>query len=241
MLKADPWCVLPTTQKNTYSSCMRFFALAVSVVFHPIFIPLYSFIAFMQIDHFSTLNLRHLQFTQLSTLFGIIITLTILFPIFNMRIMKRAQIIKDYHISNKKDRMPVLLSSLVYLLVFYFLIRNLENNQPDVILFGYFLSIITGGILLSILLTIITYYWKISLHSAAAGGLAGGLVALPLVMYPIMNPEWVYFINSLAILLAGIVASSRLYLKAHSYTQVIAGMIIGFGVVFLCVKNYWMI
>jgi membrane-associated phospholipid phosphatase len=60
-------------------------------------------------------------------------------------------------------------------------------------------------------------------------------------MYPIMNPEWVYFINSLAILLAGIVASSRLYLKAHSYTQVIAGMIIGFGVVFLCVKNYWMI
>jgi membrane-associated phospholipid phosphatase len=220
---------------------MRVMATVISVIFHPIFIPLYAFICFMQIDHFSTLNIRHLQLSQLTTLVGILVTLTILFPIFNMRIMKRAQLIKDYHMADRKDRMPVLVSSLVYLVVFYFLIKNLENNQPDVILFGYFLSIITGGIILSVLLITITFFWKISLHSAASAGLAGGLIALPLVMHPIINIEYVYLLNSATLLIAGVVATSRLYLKAHSYLQVVAGMAIGFVVVFMCVKNLWMI
>jgi hypothetical protein len=155
--------------------------------------------------------------------------------------MKRAQLIKDYHLHDTKDRIPVLASSLIYLLVFYFLIKNLEHNQSDVILFGHFLSIITGGIFLSVILIIITYFWKISLHSAAISGLTGGLIALPVVLFPIINIENVYFLNSAALLTTGIVASSRLHLKAHSYLQVIVGMLIGFSVVFTCVKYNWMI
>jgi membrane-associated phospholipid phosphatase len=155
--------------------------------------------------------------------------------------MRKSNIISDYELSVRKERMPVLISSLIYLSVYYYLIRSLEFNKFDSIVFGSFLSVIWGGIIVSILCILITYFWKISLHTAAISGLAGGLIGLTLLLTPIANFQEIVILNSVAILLVGIVGFSRLFLKAHNYLQVIAGMILGFSVEFLIVKNDWVL
>jgi len=218
---------------------MTTFSKIISIVIHPIFIPLYAFFCYMNIGHFSILNLQNLSLNQLYVFSGLIVFFTILFPITSILIMRKSNIISDYELSVRKERMPVLISSLIYLGVYYYLIRSLELNKFEVEIFGSFLSVIWGGIIVSLLCILITYFWKISLHTAAISGLAGGLMALSLLLTPIANFQEIVLLNSVAILLVGIVGFSRLYLKAHNYLQVIAGMILGFSVEFLVVKNDW--
>ncbi len=213
----------------------------ISIVIHPIFIPLYAFFCYMNIGHFSILNLQNLPSNTLYVFIGLIIFFTIVFPITSIIIMRRANIISDYELSIRKERMPVLISSIIYLSVYYYLIRNIELYKVDSVVFGSFLSIISGGLIVSLLCVLITYFWKISLHTAAISGLAGGLLGLTLLLTPIANFQEIVILNSVAILLVGIVGFSRLFLKAHNYLQVIAGMILGFSVEFLIVKNGWVL
>jgi membrane-associated phospholipid phosphatase len=218
---------------------MSTFSKFISILIHPIFIPLYAFFCYVNIGHFSILNLQNLTSNQLYVFSGLIVFFTILFPITSILIMRKSNIISDYELSVRKERMPVLISSLIYLGVYYYLIRSLELNKFEVEIFGSFLSVIWGGIIVSLLCILITYFWKISLHTAAISGLAGGLMALSLLLTPISNFQEIVLLNSVAILLVGIVGFSRLFLKAHNYLQVIAGMILGFSVEFLVVKNDW--
>jgi membrane-associated phospholipid phosphatase len=173
----------------------------------------------------------------MSWMMGVIIAFTILFPIVSLFIMKKSGIIEDFQVNTIKERMPVLMSSFIYLIVFYFLIRSLEFNTFQIPIFGMYLSVISGGILLAFVSVVITYFWKISLHTTAIAGLAGAFVALTQVLIPIANIQEVIIMNSLLLLVVGMVAFSRLYLQAHNYLQVIAGMIMGFSLEFLCVRS----
>ena len=63
---------------------------------------------------------------------------------------------------------------------------------------------------------------------AGIGGLCGGILACSIVFQ--INPVGVI---CAAVLLSGLLAFSRLYLKAHTVWQVIAGYCLGFICVFL--------
>jgi membrane-associated phospholipid phosphatase len=83
------------------------------------------------------------------------------------------------------------------------------------------------------LLAAITLFWKVSVHSAAAGGVAGALAALLMKV-----PENELFYPMIAtIVVAGAVMSSRLRLNVHSPGQVYTGVLIGFAVCFAAL--YW--
>ena len=78
-------------------------------------------------------------------------------------------------------------------------------------------------------LTFITFYWKISAHGVAMGGLLGILFAFSqqygngVLMYQIIA----------TVILAGVVMTARLYLDAHKPDQIFAGMLMGFEVNYL--------
>ncbi len=68
---------------------------------------------------------------------------------------------------------------------------------------------------------------KTSLHLIALGGITG-LIAVISKVYLIDLFLWL----SILIFIAGIVASSRIYLKAHTFFEVVSGYITGFIGVF---------
>ncbi len=95
--------------------------------------------------------------------------------------------------------------------------------------------IMCGTTLLIAILTLITFWYKISIHSAGIWGAAGYLAAIVVkghqsdVLLPLI----------LTFLVAGAVGSARMYLNLHTLKQVIFGAITGFAVSFLSLYIFW--
>jgi len=96
---------------------------------------------------------------------------------------------------------------------------------------------VTGIIMVSLLIQVscilINMQWKISMHSAGAGGIIGALVAYAMLFR--FNPVWWLCV---AILVAGSVMSSRMFLRQHTLSQVLCGTLVGilcgyFGIVMM--------
>jgi hypothetical protein len=84
-------------------------------------------------------------------------------------------------------------------------------------------SIIIAALLLQIVCALINIWWKISTHTAAIGGVAGALFAF--AEYLNFNPVWWL---CLIFFLAGLLGTSRMILRQHSLSQVVAGFWVGF-------------
>jgi hypothetical protein len=77
---------------------------------------------------------------------------------------------------------------------------------------------------IAITVTIINFWWKISLHSVGAGILTGIVIVLSLKM---MVPLTWFLIP--VIIISGLILSSRLKLNSHNVSQVYLGFATGFA------------
>lgn len=122
----------------------------------------------------------------------------------------------DDELDNEKvhRQRVILLASLLLLTTVEFLILLLSGSYQPL------LAIFAGGIITLTIGIIITYFWKISWHSAAATFFSYMLIYL----YG-MNAWW-------AILFPLIVIWSRLYLKRHNIWQLLGGICAALLVIF---------
>lgn len=111
--------------------------------------------------------------------------------------------------NNQKIRYDLLLAIIGFILV---LIIYIVINAPISLIYAFI-----AGVLGGIGIAIISYYWDISLHAATTAGCAALFIAI----------SWPTTLVLLFI--SVIVGSTRIPLKKHSVTQVIAGWIYGFG------------
>jgi len=85
------------------------------------------------------------------------------------------------------------------------------------------------GILQSVMILVITFYWKISAHMIGISGLS--------TFMAIAFGGW----GTLALLMIPLVAWARLHLGSHSYSQVLGGVILGstfVGTATLLISNF---
>ena len=122
--------------------------------------------------------------------------------------------------------MPYLFSLLAYIFWVLFLWRTLQFPMEFVLL-------AIGSIVSVVLMVFINLKWKISAHTAGMGGLIGGIFGVAFVAA--INPVWII---TAAIIIAGLVAISRILLKAHTLSQVSGGFFLGFACVFIPVIVY---
>jgi len=126
---------------------------------------------------------------------------------------------RDLLLRRREDRAIPLLMALVCGLIGFVLIQR--KGAP------YLLELLAGFLLVNLsAVALITFFWKISLHTATAGG----LVTLLLFAFG-WKVVWVYL---------GVVASgwARVRLKEHSAAQVVMGALLAIfltaGLLFLC-------
>jgi hypothetical protein len=108
----------------------------------------------------------------------------------------------------------------------YFMYRSWNITYYNII--EGFVSFLFGGIIVLFIAFIINNFYKISLHALAIGSMTGGFLALAKTLTPIININSLIIINCVLLFSMGLVASSRLYLKAHTSKQIYLGLIIGF-------------
>jgi len=147
---------------------------------------------------------------------------TFLIPLLSIVMMKLTRNIVSFHMDSKEERVfPFSMISLFYMITTYLFYMKFEVD-PALILA---LAVITIAL---ILLTSITFFWKISAHMTGTAGLMAIIIAIAL-KYP--SQDYLYLVLG-SILLTGSVGSARLYLNAHSPSEVLIGFMLGFTTCF---------
>ncbi len=148
----------------------------------------------------------------------IIVIVSFIIPAISIGTLRLSKFISDLQLANARQRItPFLFVACFYGITTYMFYTKLNINN---ILFLVF-AITT---VLLFVLTVITYFWKISVHGAAIGGVLGFIFALR-TAYPV--PHFDKILATLVVI-SGLVIYSRLSLNAHTPSQVYAGTILGF-------------
>lgn len=147
---------------------------------------------------------------------------TVFFPMFSVGLMKPLGFIQSFHMRTAKERTIPLMA----IMIFYFWVSHVFDSLPTetmkvtpplvlkVLLLGNFWGIIV--------LFIINIFTKISMHTAAAGGMIGIIIVLM-----ITTPVNMLLPLFAAIILAGVIGTCRMILGAHQRGDVWLGYIIG--------------
>ena len=127
--------------------------------------------------------------------------------------------------NDRRERIvPFSFIAILYIVVTYLFYTRTRIDFNDNLL--KFLVIIDVLVLVA---TIVTFFYKVSVHSMGMWGLIG--ILLPL--NKISEEGVLFYPTIIAILLAGIVMSSRLQLNAHTPREVMVGGVLGFSTSFV--------
>jgi hypothetical protein len=190
---------------------MERFYKTISVIFHPIVVPTIGvLIYFIIIPNSYPSNQKYV-------LLSLIFIATYIIPLLILILFKKLKLIKSFNANSIQERkLPVAM-----MIVLFYLLGNIIagiSNMRDICLLFYATS--AALILLYILFT---FRLKTSIHLLSLGISTSFFLLLGFI-YSYSFPT-VVIIN---ILLAGLVANARLYLKAHTATEVYLGFFSGF-------------
>lgn len=193
------------------------FAQFLSVVFQPVFVPLYSVILVFNTD-------THLAFMiapQVQTYIYVVLTINmVVLPIISLVYFKRKGIIKDYHIRDSKERFMPFMMVLAFHASTWYLFQMEDLNLPTVVP-----NMILGGAVGIALSMAINTKWKISIHMLGMGSVLGLLLGL-IMRYQVS----LLIVVISVVLVSGLVGYARLRLHAHTPGQVYAGFLLGIAV-----------
>lgn len=187
-------------------------AKIISVVFHPLLMPVYG----LAIIFSAPTLFGYLPFNVKRLLILIMLVNNVLLPLSLLPFFIHRNIISSWTIIERKERnIPLIMSTLLYCTTTFIIFRF-----PVPV---FLKSFIFGASILSLIVTVINFWWKISLHSVGAGALISLVLILSMKM---LTPlEW-YLIP--VVIITGLVLSSRLKLNLHSPAQVWIGLFTGF-------------
>ena len=173
--------------------------------------------------------LPELEFTirhNLELIYFIIITSTIVFPLISILILKKIGRVSSLEMMCHKERVLPLFNTAILMLFGFFFLQNVLLYTP------LLMAELLGAIIIISIASILSNFWKISLHMLGVGGILGVFIAIA-ILYEITNTLIIVFV-----LLSGILAYSRLNEKAHNKSQVYIGFLIGLLVELIVVINY---
>ncbi|MBI9069398.1 MAG: hypothetical protein JEZ09_19020 [Salinivirgaceae bacterium] len=191
---------------------------AVSFVFHPVFMPLVGIFIILSLSH-----LAMLPFEGKKAILLIVAITTLFFPLAVLPVLYYQKLITKITVTERKERLlPMFLTILFYYFGYYIL----HKYSAPVYLQHFLLATILSISLASI----IHLKWKISTHMIGIGGILGLLSSMGFLFQT-------HFSNlmMLVILSAGLIGTSRLYLKEHNHLQIYSGFILGYLVTFLTI------
>lgn len=181
-----------------------------SYVLHPILVPILG-----TLFYFIYLP-RHTNKDLEITVIASVLIGTYILPLVFLSVLKKTKVIENYNLEEVEDRKYPLLFCIAICYLLSTLIKKGESTMH--------LSLFFYGITLALFICYLSIFKKvkISLHLIGIGGLIG-FISIFSFHYQINQ----LFTIMLLFIVSGIIASSRLILKAHTKREVMAGFFIG--------------
>lgn len=202
------------TEKNTAarSKGLTLIANIVSVLLHPVFMPLLGFALIYYALPTAFENTKPKIFAGW---LGMVVINTIVFPLILMLLLKGLGFIKSILLKDVKERVIPLIGTMVFYFWAYLVMKNV--NAPDaarILFLGNFWGIVV--------VFIATIMLKVSMHTAGVGSLLGLLIVLLL-----MNGSFLITPFLLVLIAVFAISWARYYLQAHTAKELILGLSIG--------------
>jgi len=189
-------------------------AKLISILFHPLLLTTYLVIV-LTVFFPSMLMIRN---ENQRIIVSLIFVFTFVLPALNIAMLRSFGTISSLMLESRQERIvPFVFISLLYILVTFLFHYKLPFSSN----FNKLMIIITAMIVVSL---IITFFYKISIHSLAMCGGIGILLPLNKVSEQV-NLLWP---TAITIVVAGLVMSARLFLGAHTPREVMYGSVVGF-------------
>lgn len=191
------------------------FANLFSYIFHPVLMPTYMTLLLVYFMQKEQIQMVFASKDVWSWVFNVFIN-TFFFPVIFILMLKALKFIPSIQLREQKQR----IIPLIGVMVFYFwnneVFRNIETNfLLRVLVLGGFWGIVA--------LFLSNIFIKISMHAAGVGG-AIAFIIIQLILAPSLQN---ILILLAVLLVAGIIGTSRLYLKAHNPKELWTGYIVG--------------
>lgn len=190
---------------------MRIIAETISAILSPVLIPLYAFLTLVYSTFLATLPPAFI-----AILLGIIAVFTAIIPATAMIWLHYNGKMQDMDNPRSDERtIPYTISAIGYAACIYVL-----NRMAFPL---WMTSLLIGGAIMIVCMTIINRWWRISAHMAGIGAYIGLIFMLGKLGF-VIRIEWLVAI----IIGAGLLGSCRIYLGRHTLGQVLVGAIFGF-------------
>ena len=188
----------------------------ISIVFHPVFLPVYGLLIIFNAPTFMV----HLP-AELKRVIFLLATINMtVVPLAIMPFLKHRNVIKSYTMDSRQERIiPLSIGVMMYIVtcvIFY------SYQIPQLIK-----SFTLAASVTSVIILLVTFRWKISAHGAGMGALLATVVVLSIKMMANLSVLWIPLL-----VLSGLVLSARMILKSHKPSQIYLGFITGFFPVF---------
>ena len=205
--------IIATPGNDSAPAPIRWIAHLISYLFHPLFINAYvmAFLIFFHPYAFAALSHQQKVFRFLN-----IVLCNTFLPVFAVFLMWRLQLIKSMLLRDQKERIIPYIVAMTFYWWTWIVFKNLPDIPATAIhfLLGSFLAICGGWIC--------NIFFKVSMHAIAMGG---ALMFFYLFGFNDVQGSGLYI--SVALVLTGLVCTSRLILSAHSGFEVWSGLFVG--------------
>ncbi len=189
---------------------MRTFLKVISYLFHPIFTPIIATISYFLVTP------RMYDFNFKIDVSITITVFTICIPMLIFILLKRFKMIDSIFLKDVSQRKIPL---YIYVLILFLIITKVITKSIFAELYDFFLATLISSI---ICLTLVFFRVKASMHIMGISGLVMFLAILS-ITYQVN----ITFALGFLIFMIGLVATSRLFLKAHTFPELIFGFFIG--------------
>jgi len=193
----------------------------VSYIFHPIFMPTLMAIAVLFLNQSAFAGMEQRQ--KLHLVLNIALN-TVFFPLVAVLLLKALGFIESIQMHKSKDRIIPLIATMIFYFWTYLIMKGVEAPLSlRVLMLGAFWGVIV--------VFIANIFMKISMHTAAAGGVLGIVIVVMMISHISL------FVPLLAaLLIGGIVGTARMVLQAHRPSEVWLGYLAG---VLVQLAAYW--
>jgi hypothetical protein len=192
---------------------IKFFAHLFSYIFHPLFIPVYVtwFLAFVHPSYFSGFNPQQKTWIIIRVAY-----LMVFFPFVTVLISKALGFSKSIFLKTQRERIIPYILTQIFFFWAYLVFRN-QTEIPKI------LTSFTLGVFLSSSAALLANIrMKISMHAIGMGGLLG--IFLVIMFQNTMLMTWPL---SAALLITGLVCTSRMIVSDHTPNEIYTGLMLG--------------
>src|SRR5699024_1104378 len=202
----------------------RVFSMVVSIVLHPLFVPLIGAWLIVETHYFQFAGFQRKDFIQF---YGSVIANAVVLPAFTVFLLKQLKFISSVQMHKRQDR----IIPYIAIMTFYFwtyLVFKKQIMVPEIMK-----SFLLGNFIASILGFLSNIQMKTSMHALGMGGLLGLLSCF--VRDPCFDGSTPLIGGFFA---AGLVGPCRLILGAHTFRELYMGVAFG---VFAQLVAFWIV